>query len=161
STQEVEVLRPGATGGSDAHLSRGQAVQLEHSAADERGLAWCPPEIAYVVRVAWDGHHIAEKVLVPKRAKPAKDVFCLQDVDPVAKRDSECELIDVQRDGSLSARVEEPADAGTYVAREIFPYEVDDRIDVARLEPSNDGILEAKAELIQQSFEALRDLRGG
>ena len=81
---------------------------------------------------------VAEEVLVAEVAQPAEDVLGLEDVDAGAQRHRERELVDVERERRLAARVEEAIDVAADVVRELVADELHDGVDVAGLEASDD-----------------------
>ena len=111
--------------------------------------------------MARNGHGVGEEVLVAERAEPAEDVFCLEHLDARAERHRERELVDVERERRLAARVEEAIDVPAHRARQLLAEELDDGVDVARLDVTDDGILEPEAELVEEPLQARRHLGGG
>ena len=125
----------------------------------ERRLARRAAEIADVVGVARHRDGVAEEVLVAEGAEPTKDVFRFEGVDAGAERHRERELVDVDRERGLPAVVEEAIDVAADRVRELLADQIDDGVDVAGLETTDHRILEAEAELVEQTLQPRGDLR--
>lgn len=142
------------------HHARPGVGLLERPSEDERRLAGRDAEIADLIGVRRLPAGLGpEEVLVAEVAEPPEDVLGLEDVDAGPQRHREGELVDVQRERRLPARVEEPIDVAAHRSREIAPEELLDRERVAGLEAADDGVVEAEAEIGEQPLQVGRQAR--